>query len=87
VDNFPKTSPVGSFSANSVGLYDLGGNAYELCEDWYDSGQTFRVLRGGACDSTEPNHLWSSNRNYLTPDLRYIGHVGFRVVLVSVSSR
>ncbi len=34
-DGFLKTSPVRSFAPNPYGLYEIGGNAWEWCLDWY----------------------------------------------------
>lgn len=83
---------VGSFDANSRGLYDVMGNVYEWTMDWYgpykvDGKQVNpvgpikgknKVVRGGSWDSQ--NHfLRTSDRVAKDPDLRYSG-VGFRCV-------
>jgi hypothetical protein len=79
-DRFDGASPVGSFVANRFGIYDLGGNVWEWCADWYDSDQKYRVLRGGSWVDYVSARLLSSYRGFGTPSIRF-GNYGFRCVL------
>jgi formylglycine-generating enzyme required for sulfatase activity len=79
-DGYATTSPVGSFPANSYGLYDMGGNVWQWCDDWYDSKQLGRVLRGGSWNTFDPVNLLSSYRTLINPAYRG-GSYGFRCVL------
>ena len=84
-DDYIYTSPVGSFKANQHGLYDMGGNVWQWCEDWYDGAQTSRVLRGASWDVSVPDFLLSSCRFINLPDYRNF-IIGFRCVLVGGGS-
>ncbi len=89
------TRPVGSYAPNNYGLYDMAGNIWEWCWDWYSSTYyvldealnnpkgpvtgSSRLLRGGA---------WFDNANFarsavrifaFTPSLTY-SYPGFRCV-------
>ncbi len=84
-DGYPRTSPVGSFAANKYGLYDMGGNVWQWCEEWYNSENTYRVLRGASWVTYDPFFLVLSARDYITPDYRGT-FIGFRCVLAKVPS-
>jgi serine/threonine protein kinase/formylglycine-generating enzyme required for sulfatase activity len=81
VDEFEHTSPVGSFAANANGLYDMGGNAWQWCEDAFDAKHEFRVVRGGSWGSVGMIFLRSSCRYGVPTSLRHV-YYGFRCVLV-----
>ena len=78
---FGFTAPVGSFKGNAHGIYDLGGNVWEWCEDEFSPGFRTRALRGAAWNDGHPEYLLSSYRISHTPNDRCKG-IGFRVVLV-----
>jgi Protein kinase domain/Sulfatase-modifying factor enzyme 1 len=79
-DDFVETAPVGSFAANRFGLFDLGGNVQQWCEDWFDNEQKERVQRGSAWTCRIRGMLLSSFRSHYAPGLRDIAH-GFRCVV------
>ncbi|MDP8205289.1 MAG: formylglycine-generating enzyme family protein [Candidatus Electryonea clarkiae] len=97
-ENSSKTHPVGQKEPNRWGLYDMHGNVWEWCEDWYDSNYyssspssnpkgpgsgTFRVLRGGSW-YFNPGRCPSADRSGAAPDFRNHDN-GFRVVCSSSS--
>lgn len=82
VDSFKETSPVGSFAPNRYGIYDLGGNVSEWCEDYYDGNSDSWVLRGGDYRVSSGAKMLLSSCRIKFPQEYRGQHTGFRVVLI-----
>jgi len=88
VDGYKETAPVGSFTANSIGLYDMSGNVNELCSDVYHdkyhgADSYLHVFRGGSFRDSLPEYLESE---HIGGGQRIDSELGFRSVLVVANS-
>lgn len=82
-DSHVFTAPVKSYRSSRMGLYDLGGNVWEMCEELYMSdlvGKKFSITRGNCSVSGKGGALFSSDRGGggVTQGSLFIG---FRVVV------
>lgn len=68
-DRYAWTSPVGAFPPNQFGLYDMAGNAWQWCMDYWNEEKKARTLRGSAwCNSALNLSLLSSCRFHAVPE-------------------
>ena len=92
-NSLTRTHAVGTKSPNQLGIYDMSGNVFEFCWDWYSStyynsaNQTNpkgpvsgsnRIMRGGSWGSFG-EYCRVANRSYNTPS-NIQSDIGFRVV-------
>jgi formylglycine-generating enzyme required for sulfatase activity len=82
LDGWERTAPVRSYSSNGFGLYDMAGNVWEWCSDWYRADEYARragndvvVNPQGPGDSWDPGEPWAPKR--VTRGGSFLCHVSY----------
>lgn len=76
---------VGLLAPNELGIYDMSGNVWEFCSDWYQRAPSvspssnFHVIRGGGYEN-DSRYCRVTNR-YMYDQRRRFKYVGFRLAL------
>ena len=79
-DGFFGTAPVDAFAPNGYGLFNVAGNVWEWCTDWFSAGDR-KAIRGGSylCHDSYCFRYRVAARSSNTPDSS-TGNMGFRCV-------
>lgn len=92
VNSNNNTHKIGTKKPNALGIYDMQGNLYEWCDDWYDVNyyakskrknpvnkikSDYKVMRGGSW-ANDATMLRTTNRNAIKPKINKI-NIGFRI--------
>ena len=96
--DFPPTSPKRNHIPNGYGLYDMVGNVWQWCSDWYSgdyyeqsprhnptgpTSGTLRVRRGASWNIIQTFRLRCANRGAVRPDTA-VPNTGFRCVITKL---
>ncbi|HJZ60057.1 MAG TPA: formylglycine-generating enzyme family protein [Gemmataceae bacterium] len=81
-DGYERTAPVKSYPPNEYGLFDMAGNVWEWCADWYRAdeyerraGKGLIVNPQGPAESWDPNDPWAPRR--VTRGGSFLCHVSY----------